>query len=103
MSQQDQEGRRRDLFGRLQVGDVVTGTVSGLASYGAFVQIGEAPGPYLSGDGLIHISELSWGRVSRVTDVVRLGERVGARVIALNPERNQILLSLRELQDGPAT
>jgi len=89
--------RWRDLFRRLRVGDVVDGTVAGLAGYGAFVQIGDAPDEHLFGDGLIHISELAPGRVSRVTDVVHLGQRVRAQVIGLEPEQNRIRLSLREV------
>jgi small subunit ribosomal protein S1 len=89
--------RLRDLFQRLRVGDVIDGTVAGLAAYGAFVQIGAAPDEHLFGDGLIHISELAAGRVSRVTDVVRLGQRVRVWVIGLEPERNRISLSLRDV------
>src|ERR1700676_528455 len=55
---EDRARRRDDLFGRLGVGDTVKGTVSGLTTYGAFVDIGGA-------DGLIHISALSWDRVSK--------------------------------------
>ena len=90
-------GRLCDLFGRLRVGDVVDSTVAGLASYGAFVQIGEATDAHPFGNSLIHISELAPGRVSWVTDVVRLGERVRARVIGLEPEQNRIRLSLRDV------
>jgi len=89
--------RLRDLLGRLRVGEVVDGTVAGLASYGAFVQIGDAPGEHLFGDGLIHVSDLAPGRVSRVTDIVRLGQRLRVRVIGLEPERNRIRLSLRDV------
>lgn len=89
--------RRRDLFRRLRVGDVVDGTVAGLASYGAFVQIGDAPDVHLVGDGLLHVSELAAGRVSRVTDAVRLGQRVRVRVIGLELEQNRIRLSLRDV------
>ena len=73
---------------------MVTGAVSGLTSYGAFVDIGGA-------DGLIHISELSWDRVSRVTDVLQLGEQVEVKVIKLDPDQNRISLSLRQLQQDP--
>jgi small subunit ribosomal protein S1 len=83
------------MFDRLQVGDMVRGTVSGLTSYGAFVQIGDAPDPHLSGDGLIHVSELASAPVRQVTDVVQLGEQVAVKVIRLDRERNQIMLSLR--------
>jgi len=85
---EDRARRRDELFGRLRVGDMVTGTVSGLTSYGAFVDIGGL-------DGLVHVSELSWERVRRVTDVLHLGDRVNAKVVKLAPERNQIMLSLR--------
>ena len=91
---EDRARRREDLFSRIQVGDIVSGAVSGLTSYGAFVDIGGA-------DGLIHISELSWDRVSRVTDVLQLGEQVQVKVIKLDPDQNRISLSLRQLQQDP--
>src|SRR5438045_4233160 len=91
---EDRARKREDLFSRLGVGDEVMGTVSGLTSYGAFVDIGGA-------DGLIHISELSWDRVSRVTDVLQLGEQVRVKVIKLDPDQNRISLSLRQLQQDP--
>jgi small subunit ribosomal protein S1 len=91
---EDRARRREDLFSRLQVGDMVKGTVSGLTSYGAFVDIGGA-------DGLIHISELSWDRASKVTDVLQLGDEVEVKVIKLDPEQSRISLSLRQLQQDP--
>jgi ribosomal protein S1 len=91
---EDRARRRDELFSRLQVGDSVRGTVSGLTSYGAFVDIGGA-------DGLIHISELSWDRVSKVTDVLQLGDEVEVKVIKLDPDQSRISLSLRQLQQDP--
>jgi ribosomal protein S1 len=91
---EDRARRREDLFARLQVGDEVGGTVSGLTSYGAFVDIGGA-------DGLIHISELSWDRVTRVTDVLQPGDDVKVKVIKLDTDQNRISLSLRQLQQDP--
>ena len=91
---EDRAKRREDLFNQLNVGDMVRGTVSGLTSYGAFVDIGGA-------DGLIHISELSWDRVSKVTDVLTLGQEVEVKVIKLDHENNRISLSLRQLQQDP--
>ncbi len=91
---EDRARRREDLFSRLGVGDEVSGTVSGITSYGAFVDIGGA-------DGLIHISELSWDRVSRVNDVIQLGDEVRVKVIKLDPDSNRISLSLRQLQQDP--
>jgi small subunit ribosomal protein S1 len=91
---EDRARKREDLFSRLGVGDEVTGNVSGLTSYGAFVDIGGA-------DGLIHISELSWDRVSRVSDVLTVGDAVRVKVIKLDPDNNRISLSLRQLQQDP--
>src|SRR5229473_2218872 len=70
---EDRARKREELFSRLQIGATVKGTVSGITSYGAFVDIGGA-------DGLIHISELSWDRVSKVTDVLQLGEELTVKV-----------------------
>jgi small subunit ribosomal protein S1 len=91
---EDRARRRDDLFRRLEVGEVVSGQVSGLTSYGAFVDIGGA-------DGLIHISELSWDRVSKVTDVLQVGDGVTVKVIKLDAGQNRISLSLRQLQQDP--
>ncbi len=91
---EDRARKREELFSRLQTGATVKGTVSGITSYGAFVDIGGA-------DGLIHISELSWDRVSKVTDVLQLGDEVTVKVIKLDPEQTRISLSLRQLQQDP--
>jgi ribosomal protein S1 len=91
---EDRARKREDLFSHLDVGDMVRGTVSGLTSYGAFVDIGGA-------DGLIHISELSWDRVNKVTDVLQVGQEVEVKVIKLDRENNRISLSLRQLQQDP--
>jgi len=91
---EDRARRRDDLFNRLAVGDMVKGTVSGLTTYGAFVDIGGA-------DGLIHISELSWDRVSKVSDVLQVGDEVNVKVIKLDADQSRISLSLRQLQQDP--
>jgi len=91
---EDRARRRDELFGRLGVGDTVKGTVSGLTTYGAFVDIGGA-------DGLIHISELSWDRVSKVSDVLQVGDEVSVKVIKLDADQSRISLSLRQLQQDP--
>ncbi len=91
---EDRARKRDDLFKNLQVGDEVTGVVSGLTTYGAFVDIGGA-------DGLIHISELSWDRISKVSDVLKVGDPVQVKVIKLDHDQNRISLSMRQLQQDP--
>ncbi|MHB1500099.1 MAG: 30S ribosomal protein S1 [Candidatus Dormibacteria bacterium] len=91
---EDRARQREELFERLSVGDVVTGRVSGLTSYGAFINLGGA-------DGLIHISELSWDRVSNVSDMLAVGDEVTVKVIKLDPELSRISLSLRQMSEDP--
>ena len=91
---EDRARQREELFEKLQVGDVVTGKVSGLTSYGAFVNLGGA-------DGLIHISELSWDRINNVSDMLGVGDEVRVKVIKLDPELSRISLSLRQMSDDP--
>ena len=91
---EDRARQRSELFERLKVGDEVRGKVSGLTSYGAFVNLGAA-------DGLIHISELSWDRVANVGDVLQVGQEVGVKVIKLDPDMSRISLSLHQLGQDP--
>ena len=91
---EDRARQREELFEKLQIGDVVSGKVSGLTSYGAFVNLGGA-------DGLIHISELSWDRINNVSDMLNVGDDVRVKVIKLDPELSRISLSLRQMSDDP--
>ena len=91
---EDRARQREELFEKLKVGDLIVGKVSGLTSYGAFVNLGGA-------DGLIHISELSWDRINNVSDMLSVGDEVRVKVIKLDPELSRISLSLRQLSDDP--
>src|SRR5256712_12759469 len=92
----DEDGARQrgELFEKLKVGDEIQGKVSGLTTYGAFVNLGAA-------DGLIHISELSWDRVANVADVLQVGQDIRVKVIKLDPDTSRISLSLRQLGQDP--
>jgi small subunit ribosomal protein S1 len=91
---EDRARQRGELFEKLKIGDEIAGKVSGLTTYGAFVNLGAA-------DGLIHISELSWDRVANVGDVLQVGQDVRVKVIKLDPETSRISLSLRQLGQDP--
>lgn len=88
------EERSEGLFARLQVGDVVRGQVSNLRRFGAFVDLGGY-------EGLLHISELSWGRVNDPGDVVQVGQEIQVYVLDINHEERKIQLSLKHLQSDP--
>lgn len=89
------EAERGDgLFARIKAGDILNGRVSNLRRFGAFVDLGGY-------EGLIHISELSWGRVNFPGDVVRPGDMVQVYVLDVDPTERKIQLSLKYLQSDP--
>ncbi len=90
----EEVGKREEVFKDLNVGDKVKGIVSRTSDFGAFVDIGGI-------DGLIHISELSWGRVKKVEDVVKVGEEVEVSILKLDKEKGKISLSLKEINQNP--
>ncbi len=79
----------REIDGRYKIGDLVKGTVTKLASYGAFVQLADEI------DGLVHISQLSEDRVDKVKDVLKVGQEVEARVIKVDKGERRIGLSIK--------
>ncbi len=88
------ETRKEELLSTLQVGQVYPGVVSSVCNFGVFVDLGGA-------DGLVHLSELSWGRVGHPREVVRVGQRVNVQVLGIDRERKRIALSLRRTQPEP--
>ncbi len=88
-----QEQKER-LLDDLQEGEVRKGTVSSLCDFGAFVDLGGA-------DGLVHLSELSWSRVSHPREVLKVGQQVEVYVLGVDRERRRIALSLKRLKPEP--
>ena len=86
--------QRGQRLQQLEKGQILEGTVSGMAPFGAFVDIG------VGRDGLVHISELADGRVAKVEDAVKVGDKVTVRVLEIDPGSKRISLSLR-LEDRP--
>jgi small subunit ribosomal protein S1 len=82
------------LLDELQEGDIVTGKVTGLRDFGAFVNIGGA-------DGLIHVSELAWHRVDHPRDILNIGDEVRVFVLSLDRDTKRIALSLKRLLSDP--
>jgi small subunit ribosomal protein S1 len=88
------EKAKQHLLDTLREGQVVTGTVSSLRDFGAFVDLGGA-------DGLIHVSELAWHRVKHPSEIVSVGEEIEAHILQLDHDRQRIGLSLKRLQPNP--
>jgi len=87
-------GKRTQIFTSLQPGQVVSGEVTNVTEFGVFVDLGGV-------EGLIHISELSWGRVVHPSHILKLGESTKVQVIDIIPERCRIALSLKRLHSNP--
>lgn len=92
-SRQD-ERERQELLNELTPGDVRQGCVTNICSFGAFVDLGGL-------EGLVHISEISWGRVEQAGDVLEPGEMVDVYVLNVDRERGRVGLSIKRLQPDP--
>ncbi len=92
--QESRDALKAKLIAELSEGEVRMGRVTGISSFGAFVDIGGA-------DGLIHISELSWSMVNSPEEVVSVGQEVDVYVLRVDAENMKIALSLRRLQPEP--
>jgi small subunit ribosomal protein S1 len=94
---QERRAQQKDrLLSELQAGEVRHGRVSSLTDFGAFVDLGGA-------DGLIHLSELSWGQVQHPSQVLRVGQEVDVRVVTVDRESKKIGLSLKQVEENPWT
>jgi small subunit ribosomal protein S1 len=92
--QEQRESMRTRLLQELEPGQIRPGTVTSVCDFGAFVDIGGA-------DGLIHLSELSWKRVSHPREVLSVGDRVNVYVLSVDPQERKIALSLKRTQPEP--
>ena len=88
------EGRRRELFNTLKTGEIVYGTVTNVTDFGVFVDLGGL-------EGLVHVSELSWGRVQHPSEILGIGDPVRALVLMVSEENGRVALSLKRLCPNP--
>nr|MBN1229605.1 S1 RNA-binding domain-containing protein [Anaerolineae bacterium] len=91
---QAEPGQRDRVINELKPGITCQGTVTNLCDFGAFVDLGGV-------EGLIHISELSWGRVGHPRDVLRSGQQVSVYIMNIDPDEGRIALSMKRLQPDP--
>ena len=92
--QSEREDLKSKLIEELEIGEVRKGKISGISNFGAFVDLGGA-------DGLVHISEMSWGPISSPGDVVEVGQEIDIKVIKIDKDGQKIGLSIRQLQPEP--
>ncbi len=88
------EGRRKQLFNVLRNNEVVVGTVTNITDFGVFVDLGGV-------EGLVHVSELSWGRVQHPCEILHVGQKIQTLVLQVSEENSRVALSLKRLQSNP--
>jgi len=85
---------RAEIVNKLTEGEIIEGTVKNITDYGAFVDLGGV-------DGLLHITDMSWGRIKHPSEVVSINKTVKVRVVSINQESQRISLGIKQLRDDP--
>lgn len=88
------EQQKREIIAKLEKGQVLEGTVKNITTYGVFIDLGGV-------DGLIHITDLSWGRVNHPEEVVQLDQKLNVVILDFDDEKKRIALGLKQLQPHP--
>ncbi len=88
------EQQKKEIISKLEKGQVLEGTVKNITSYGVFIDLGGV-------DGLVHITDLSWGRVSHPEEIVQLDEKVNVVILDFDDEKKRIALGLKQLTPHP--
>ena len=88
------ETQKRDIISKLEKGQVLEGTVKNITSYGVFIDLGGV-------DGLIHITDLSWGRINHPEEIVKLDEKIQVVILEFDDDKKRIALGLKQLTPHP--
>ena len=88
------EQQKKDIIGKLEKGQVLEGTVKNITSYGVFMDLGGV-------DGLIHITDLSWGRISHPSEIVELDQKLNVVILDFDDDKKRIALGLKQLTPHP--
>jgi small subunit ribosomal protein S1 len=96
VAEEEERSAREKIYGQIKEGDTVTGTVRSLMEYGAFVDLGGI-------DALLHVGEISWGRVNKPADVLSVGQQIEVKVLKLANEgdKRRISVTMKQLQSHP--
>lgn len=83
--EEELEAQKKEIIGKLEKGQVLEGTVKNITNYGVFVDLGGV-------DGLIHITDLSWGRITHPEEIVKLDEKINVVILDFDDQKNELLL-----------
>ncbi|MGX8795480.1 30S ribosomal protein S1 [Fusibacter sp. JL298sf-3] len=90
----EKQAQREAFWKSIEIGKVVEGEVKRITNFGAFVDIGGM-------DGLVHVTEMSWGRIKPASEFVKVGDKIDVKIIDLNKEENKVSLSIKQLTEEP--
>ncbi|MCH6551698.1 MAG: S1 RNA-binding domain-containing protein, partial [Planctomycetes bacterium] len=92
--EREREQAKRQLLETIKEGDLIKGTVTNIADFGVFVDVGGL-------DGLLHITDMSWGRINHPSDMMRIGDHVEVKILNINHEKEKIALGLKQKEPSP--
>ena len=92
--EEERDSAKRRLLDNLKEGEIITGTVKNIADFGAFVDLGGI-------DGLLHITDMSWGRINHPSEILRIDQKVEVKVLNIDREKEKIALGLKEREASP--
>jgi small subunit ribosomal protein S1 len=92
--EEDIEAQKSDILSRLEKGQVLEGTVKNMTSFGVFIDLGGV-------DGLLHITDISWGRINHPEEVLKMDEKINVVVLDFDDEKKRISLGLKQLSSHP--
>ncbi|MBX7149959.1 30S ribosomal protein S1 [bacterium] len=90
----ERESQKKDLLGNLREGQIVKGIVKNITDYGAFIDLGGI-------DGLLHITDISWGRVNHPSEVLKMGDEIEVAILKYDSDNEKVSLGLKQLQPDP--
>lgn len=94
VAEEEEQAARNRRYSELKEGATVNGTVRTLTDYGAFVDVGGA-------DALLHVSDISWGRINKPADVLSVGQRIEVKVLKIDSEKHRLSVGMKQLQPHP--
>jgi small subunit ribosomal protein S1 len=92
--EKERERQRRETLQTLEVGQIVDGIIKNLTDYGAFIDLGGI-------DGLLHVTDMSWGRVNHPGEIFQVGDQIKVKVLKFDPDTERVSLGLKQIQPDP--
>lgn len=90
----EREAEKQDILKNIQEGNVVEGTIKNITDYGVFIDLGGI-------DGLLHVTDISWGRIVKPSEIFQKGDKITTKVLSFDAEKERVSLGLKQLTDNP--